>query len=90
MTLRSGPVYLVSTYNYIILGAHMAKVTPWYSAIGGVYHDNTACSDGQTVAMEHLRAGTGKRPLCETCEKFDADEARKDSIDATAKEPGQE
>ena len=65
----------------------MAKVTPWHSAIGSVYHDNTACSDGQTIAMEHLRAGTGKRPRCDTCEKFDADEARQDSIDTIAKEP---
>ena len=61
----------------------MAKVTPWYSSIGGVYHDNTACGEGQTVPLEHLRAGTGERPQCETCAQFDDDEARQGSVDAT-------
>lgn len=64
----------------------MAKVTPWHSALQGVYHDNTACGEGQTIPLQHLRAGTGKRPLCETCAQFDIDEAQQDSVDLVESE----
>lgn len=59
----------------------MARVTPWHSAVGAVYHNNTACGEGQSIALEHLRAGTGQRPLCEICAQFDEDEAKQDSVD---------
>ena len=64
----------------------MARVTPWHSAVGGVYHNNTACSEGQTIPLEHLRAGTGQRPQCATCAQFDEDEAKQDSVDTVERE----
>jgi len=59
----------------------VARVTPWHSAVLGVYHDNTACGEGQSISLQHLRAGTGQRPLCAICAQFDEDEAKQDSID---------
>ena len=64
----------------------MARVTPWHSAVDGVYHNNTACSEGQMIPLEHLRAGTGKRPLCDICAKFDEDEAKQDLLDTVESE----
>ena len=60
----------------------MVRVAPWYSAIDGVYHDNTACSEGQAISLANLRAGTGKRPLCEVCARFDEDERKRNSVDS--------
>lgn len=59
----------------------MARVAPWHSAVGGVYHNNTACSEGQAIGLKNLRAGTGNRPLCDVCAIFDEDESQRDSVD---------
>ena len=59
----------------------MAKVEPWHSAISDVYHDNTACADGRNIDLENLRGGSGGRPLCEICARFDEDESQRDSLE---------
>ena len=39
----------------------------WHSIKSEIYHDNTACSTGSNIEPEHLRQGTGGKPLCNEC-----------------------
>jgi hypothetical protein len=43
---------------------------PWYSANSDVYHNNTSCQTGNSIAPENLRRGTGGKPLCGECERL--------------------
>ncbi len=46
---------------------HPAQKTGWYSVNQSTYHNNTRCSTGNNIDPEHLRQGTGGRPLCQEC-----------------------
>jgi hypothetical protein len=46
---------------------HSAQKTAWYSVNQSTYHNNPRCSTGNNIDPEHLRQGTGGRPLCQEC-----------------------
>ena len=52
----------------------MPRNIPWHSikpATKNVYHDNTACTEGNNIETYYLKAGTAGRPLCEHCARLD-------------------
>jgi hypothetical protein len=51
----------------------MPRKSPWHSIKQSVHHDNTLCTEGNNIEHEHLRQGTGGKPLCQLCRKLDAD-----------------
>jgi hypothetical protein len=51
----------------------MAKVAAWHSKRvqdRNVYHDNTACTEGNNIEAQNRVAGTGGRPKCNHCAKL--------------------
>jgi hypothetical protein len=56
------------------------KKAPWFSSAPkhrydqeeAVYHDNSACMEGDNIPEQDNRAGTDHRPLCPQCERLDA------------------
>lgn len=47
------------------------KVAPWHSvrlADPRVYHDNTACTEGNNIEHKNRRSGTDNRRRCDHCE----------------------
>jgi hypothetical protein len=44
-----------------------APKTAWYSVNQSTYHNNSRCATGSNIDPEHLRQGTGGRPLCQEC-----------------------
>ena len=49
----------------------MPRKAPWHSILQYVHHDNTKCTEGNNIEPQHLRQGTGGKPLCKHCEKLD-------------------
>jgi phenylacetate-coenzyme A ligase PaaK-like adenylate-forming protein len=51
----------------------MPKVSPWHSSAAGidVYHDNTACTEGNNIEKKHWTSGTGGKRKCSKCEEYD-------------------
>jgi hypothetical protein len=52
----------------------MPKVAPWHSTRPGerVYHDNTACTEGNNIERHYLARGTGLgRTPCHHCKRLD-------------------
>jgi hypothetical protein len=47
--------------------AKKATKAAWHSVKADTYHDNTACNTGSNIEPEHLRQGTGGKPLCNEC-----------------------
>lgn len=50
------------------------KTAPWHSALESdrkVYHDNTACTEGNNIEARYKRSGTDNRPKCEHCKRLD-------------------
>lgn len=45
----------------------MAKVDPYHSVKGSVYHDTDTCTEGNNIEPENRRSGTGGKPKCATC-----------------------
>lgn len=41
----------------------------WYSVKQSVYHNNSRCKTGNNIDSEHVRQGTGGKPLCEECRR---------------------
>jgi hypothetical protein len=53
----------------------MPKVTPFHSKkenTKNVYHDNSACTEGNNIERQYLAAGTANRPRCEHCNRLAA------------------
>lgn len=53
----------------------MRRVGPWHSIKADaprVYHDNTACTEGNNIEAQYRRPGTDGRRRCEHCERLDA------------------
>ena len=51
----------------------MAKVSPFHSVKPNdrqVYHDNTACTEGNNIEPGNKRLGTGGRRQCEHCARL--------------------
>jgi formylmethanofuran dehydrogenase subunit E len=55
----------------------MAKVDPFHTdspeyppSHRDVFHDQSECSYGKEIKLEHRRAGEGGRPLCKECERL--------------------
>jgi hypothetical protein len=49
----------------------MAHLQPWHSKRVNdqeVYHDDSACAEGSTIAGYNRAPGTGGRPRCEQCQ----------------------
>jgi hypothetical protein len=54
----------------------MPRVAPFHSVkepIRRVYHDNSACTEGNNIEKQYLRQGTDGRPRCEHCTKLAAE-----------------
>lgn len=54
----------------------MPKTLPFYSKNPEdpqVYHDNSACYEGQKIKQENRVSGDGGRQKCEVCKKLDAE-----------------
>src|SRR5215216_3601257 len=49
---------------------HLTKKTSWHSVNQSTYHNNPQCSTGSNIDPEHLRQGTGGRPLCQECDRL--------------------
>lgn len=51
----------------------MPKQQPWHSTRPGetVYHDNTACTEGNNIERYYFAWGTGNRRLCDHCKRLD-------------------
>ncbi len=47
------------------------RKSPWHSIKQNVHHDNPRCTEGNNIETENLRQGTGGKPLCHHCAKFD-------------------
>lgn len=43
------------------------KTSPWHSVKQYVYHNETACPEGNNIERENRRNGTGGKPLCNRC-----------------------
>jgi len=52
----------------------MPQKYPWHSKRPGetVYHDNTACTEGNNIESYYMAQGTGGRKKCEHCARLDA------------------
>ena len=53
----------------------MPLKSPWHSKLKTrtkVYHDNTACTDGNSIEDRYRVAGTGDRPKCYHCVRLAA------------------
>jgi hypothetical protein len=54
------------------------KTNPWFSTEpvtnprNAVHHDNTACTEGESIEKKHRRYGTDNRALCSRCARLDA------------------
>lgn len=48
----------------------MAQVAPWHSSKEQHYHNNTSCGPGSEIPPHNKVAGTGGKPLCKDCEKY--------------------
>jgi len=44
----------------------------WHSALGAVYHTHLECEAGDSISLEHIRYGTGCKPLCKQCARMAA------------------
>jgi hypothetical protein len=42
----------------------------WHSSNSDVYHNNTSCQTGNSIAPENVQRGTGDKPLCGECERL--------------------
>jgi hypothetical protein len=53
----------------------MPRKSPWYSAKSGteVYHNNSACTEGNNIERENVRQGTGGKSLCSSCKRLNAE-----------------
>ena len=49
---------------------HSTKKAAWHSIHQSTYHNNSRCSTGNNIDPEHLRQGTGGRPLCQECDRL--------------------
>lgn len=46
----------------------MAKsITEWHGVGREVYHNNTACTEGNNIEIENIRKGKGGLRLCKRC-----------------------
>jgi hypothetical protein len=51
----------------------MAKTAAWHSTRTNdrnVYHDDTACTEGNNIEAKYRAAGTGGRPKCDHCSRL--------------------
>ena len=50
------------------------KKTPWHSVKSTdrrVFHDDTACTEGNNIESQYKKSGTDGRPKCEHCKRLD-------------------
>jgi hypothetical protein len=51
----------------------MTNTSPWHSSLATdrqVYHDDTRCTEGNSIALKDWRPDTGGRPKCEHCARL--------------------
>lgn len=47
------------------------RTSPWYSTrTRDVYHDNTACTEGNNIERQYRHDGTGGLPKCSHCSRL--------------------
>jgi hypothetical protein len=51
---------------------NMPRVEPFHSVLQPVHHDNSRCTEGNNIEPQYLRKGTGGKPLCQHCQRLDA------------------
>lgn len=52
----------------------MPKVSPFHSKLENdpqVYHDNSACTEGNNIEDKNRKPGTDGRPRCSRCTELD-------------------
>lgn len=52
----------------------MPQTSAWHSVKETdrkVYHDNTACTEGNNIETKNRRSGTDGRPKCDHCTRLD-------------------
>ena len=42
----------------------------WHSPNSDVYHNNSSCQTGNSIAPENVQQGTGDKSLCGECERL--------------------
>ncbi|NLH48894.1 MAG: hypothetical protein GX444_09860 [Myxococcales bacterium] len=54
----------------------MPKVAAFHSTKKGtdVYHNNSACTEGNNIEKEYRKEGTGGHRLCVHCQRLNRDE----------------
>lgn len=50
----------------------MAITAPWHSIKDDVHHNNDECFYGGEIKFRNVRLGTGDKPLCKECLRFEA------------------
>jgi hypothetical protein len=51
----------------------MPKVSPFYSPLQSVHHNNSKCTEGNNIESNNKTAGTGGKPLCQHCARLNAE-----------------
>ena len=49
----------------------MTKTAPWHAPGSNVYHDNTACAEGNNIEQENRQKGTGEKRRCQNCQRLE-------------------
>lgn len=47
----------------------MSDKSTYHSILSNAHHNNPKCTIGSKLGKEHIRQGTGGKPLCLECEK---------------------
>ena len=50
----------------------MPRTNPWHSIKSDRHHNNSECTTGNNIESENRRDGTGGKPLCEECQRLNA------------------
>jgi hypothetical protein len=56
--------------NQLVNRKQSERKAPWHSINSDVYHNNSGCNTGHNIDPQHLRQGTGGKPLCNECESL--------------------
>ena len=54
----------------------MTKTGPWHTTESRVYHDDTACTEGNNIELKNRQQGTGAKEKCSICLRLQRDRQR--------------
>lgn len=55
-----------------LLGCEMVKKSPWHAKDSEVYHNNSACTEGNNIEPKNIKNGDGGKRLCKRCKDLNA------------------